>query len=567
MNKPLRVLIVEDSEADALLLLDELRHGGYELMYERVDTAEALKAALDCQTWDIIFTDHSMPDFSGTDALRALQEKGLDLPFVFVSGTIGEDIAVAAMKMGAHDYILKGNLKRLIPTVERELREAEERRERKRAEEAIQRMAYHDLLTGLPNRTLLYDYLRQALLAGKRENHPAALLLMDLDRFKEINNTLGHPRGDLLLKQVGSRLQKTLFEPDIVARLGGDEFAILLPKLAAAEHISVVIRKVQKALETPFAIEGVPITVEASIGISLYPEHGENADVIFQRADVAMYAAKRTSSGYAIYGPEQDQHSPRRLALIGELRHAIEQNQLLVYYQPKVNLKTNRVIGVEALARWQHPQHGLIFPNEFIGLAESTGLIKPLTMNVLKAVLQQYNKWHNAGLNFIVSVNLSVQNLQDPKFPDHVADLLRTCDVAPDRLELEITESTIMVDPTRAMEILTRLSSMGVRFSIDDFGAGYSSLAYLKQLPVQEIKIDKSFVMDMEKNEENTVIVISIINLAHNLDRKVVAEGVESQEMWDRLAAFGCDAAQGYYISKPLPAAELTRWMQEWAWR
>jgi diguanylate cyclase (GGDEF)-like protein len=566
MGMPLRALIIEDSGDDAALLLQELKRGGYEPTYERLETAEALNAALDRQTWDIIFADHSMPHFSGTDALRLLKEKGIDLPFIFVSGTIGEDAAVAAIKMGANDYIIKGNLKRLITTVERELREAAGRRERKRAEETIQRMAYYDPLTDLPNRTLLYDRLHQALLAGKRNNHPVALLLMDLDRFKEINDTLEHRRGDLVLQQVGSRLRDAMWESDTVARMGGDEFAVLLSKMTATEHINVVIQKILKALEAPFAIEGLLISVEASIGVALYPDHGTNADVIIQRADVAMYAAKQTGNGYAIYAPEQDQHSPRRLALMGELRQAIEHDQLLLHYQPKINLRTKRVIGMEALVRWQHPQHGLIPPSEFIGPAERTGLIKPLTRWVLKEVHRQCDEWHHAGLNLPISVNLSVRNLQDPQLPDQVAELLRTCGVAPGWLEMEITESTIMGDPARAMETLTRLSKMGIRFSIDDFGTGYSSLGYLKRLPVHEIKIDKSFVMDMGENEDNAVIVISIINLARNLNLKVVAEGVESQEIWDRLADFGCDAAQGYYMSRPLPPAELTRWIQESPW-
>lgn len=563
MGKPLQVLIVEDSEQDAELLLRELRRGGYDPVSRRVDTPEALKAALDQQIWDIAFADYTMPHFNGAAALLLLRERGLDIPVIFVSGTIGEDIAVAAMKAGANDYIMKGNLKRLVPAVERELREANLRQEHRQAEEMIRHLAYYDALTALPNRTLLHDRLQQAILAGQRENKPMALLLMDLDRFRDINDTLGHHRGDSVLQQVVLRLKSALFEPDIVARLGGDEFAVLLPRLAAAEHINIVIQKILKALEMPFVIEGLPIAVEASIGVALYPDHGTNPDILMQRADVAMYAAKRSGCSYIIYDAKVDQHSPRRLALMGELRQAIDSDQLLLHYQPKIDLRTNRASGAEALIRWQHPEYGLIPPDQFIVSAEQTGLIEPLTRWVLNTALRQCEAWHQAGLSITVSVNLSARNLHNPQLPEQVADLLQNYGVASSQLVLEITESVIMVDPAHAMETLTRLNKIGVRLSIDDFGTGYSSLGYLKRLPVQEIKIDKSFVIDLMSDEDDVVLVISIINLAHNIGRKVVAEGVENQEIWDRLAAFGCDAAQGYFWSHPLPAAELTRWLGE----
>jgi len=355
-------------------------------------------------------------------------------------------------------------------------------------------------------------------------------------------------------------------EEDTAARLGGDEFAILLPRLAASEHINIVIQKILKSLETPFFIENIPVAVEASIGIALYPDHGINPDSLLQRAEVAMYAAKQSASIYAVYDPKHDQHSPRRLSLMGELRQAIDNNQLLLYYQPKIDLRTNRVNGVEALVRWQHPQHGFIPPDQFIAPAEQTGLIEPFTRWVLNTALRQCKDWHQAGLSLNVSVNLSARNLHNPQLPDQVADLLRNYSLAASQLVLEITESAIMIDPAHAMEILTRLSRLGAHLSIDDFGTGYSSLGYLKRLPVHEIKIDKSFVMDMGKNEDDTVLVLSIINLAHNLGLKVVAEGVENQLIRDQLTAFDCDAAQGYFWSRPLPPADLVKWLGESPW-
>jgi diguanylate cyclase (GGDEF)-like protein/PAS domain S-box-containing protein len=438
--------------------------------------------------------------------------------------------------------------------------------ERKTQAAALEYQALHDTLTDLPNRTLVLDRLRQAIHAAGREGKPLALLLMDLDRFKDVNDALGHHHGDLLLKQVGPRVLGVLRESDTIARLGGDEFAVLLPG-TDMDGATVTAQKILEALDRPFVVEGFFLDIGASIGIALFPEHGEDVDMLMRRADVAMYSAKQSSSGYAVYISEHDRHSPRRLALMGELRHAIERKEFILYYQPKVDLKTRRTIGVEALIRWKHPQHGLIQPDEFITLAEHTGFIKQLTFWVLSDALRQWHVWHQSGIDLPVAVNLSARNLQDLQMPDQFTELLRVTDVPPSQLKLEITESAIMADPARAMEILKRLRALDIRFSIDDFGAGYSSLGYLKKLPVDEVKVDKSFVMAMAASPDDVVIVRSTIDLAHNLGLRVVAEGVESQETLDRLAAMGCDAAQGFYLSRPIPAEELTHWLTESPWR
>ena len=437
--------------------------------------------------------------------------------------------------------------------------------ERKAQAAALEYQALHDILTDLPNRTLVQDRLKQAIHAAARENKPLTLLLMDLDRFKDVNDALGHHHGDLLLKQVGPRVLSVLRESDTIARLGGDEFAVLLPA-TDIEGAKVAARKILEALDRPFVVEGFFLEIGASIGIAMFPEQGEDADMLMRRADVAMYQAKQSGSGFAVYVSEHDRHSPRRLALMGELRHSIEKHELVLYYQPKIDLATGRTTGVEALVRWRHPQKGLILPDEFITLAEHTGFIKSLTLWVLNEGIRQYRVWRQAGIEVSVSVNLSARNLQDLQLPEQIAELLRTDGPKPGQLELEITESAIMADPARAMEILTRLRGMGIRFSIDDFGAGYSSLGYLKKLPVDEVKIDKSFVIGMAANEDDAVIVRSTIDLAHNLGLKVVAEGVESQKIWERLVAMGCDAAQGYYMCRPIPADELTRWLSESPW-
>jgi len=559
----LRALVVEDSEDDTLLLVRELRHAGYSVDHQRIQTRETMINMLQHRLWDIVFADFTMPNFSAFEALQVLHESGLDLPFIIVSGTIGEDRAVTAMKAGAHDYILKGNLKRLIPAVQRELREARIREERRLAEEKIRHLAFYDPLTGLPNRILFRNQSEQAIKTGVEKNHPVALLLMDLQRFKDVNDTLGHHRGDELLRQVGARLRQAMFENDMVSRLGGDEFGILLPKMAAARDLAAVIRKIQNALETPFVIEGVPIAVESSVGAVIAPDHGTDADLLLQHADVAMYQAKQTGTGFMLYDPARDPHSPRRLALMAELRQAIEHEQLLLYYQPKIELASGKMIGAEALVRWQHPKHGLVPPDQFISSAENTGLIKPLTSWVLATGLRQYTACLSHGSALRLAVNLSVRSLHDLRFPNLISDLLHSTGIPPERLILEVTESAIMVDLQRSVETLTVLNHMGVMISIDDFGTGFSSLNYIKKLPVHEIKIDKSFVIDMMTDENDFTIVRSIIDLGHNLGLKVVAEGVENRAIMDSLTDLGCDHCQGYYISRPLPYEQFKAWLEK----
>ncbi|MDC4205015.1 MAG: EAL domain-containing protein [Candidatus Manganitrophus sp.] len=565
MASPMRVLFIEDSEEDKLLLIRELERGGYQVNSERVDTESALRAALRKQSWDLVITDYNMPHFSAPGVLAVLKESGIDLPCIIVTGSQGEETAVATMKAGAHDFILKGNLSRLVPAVAREMKEAELRQEQKRTERAVQHLAYYDTLTDLPNRTLLQDRLQQAILAAKRDKKTLALLVMDLDRFKEINNILGHHYGDLVLQQVGPRLREVLRESDTVARLGGDEFAVLLLSIGLDGAI-LTAEKILRHFLTPFVVDCLSLEVGTSIGISLFPEHGDDANTLLRRADMAMYEAKQQSTGYAVYSPQHERHNSSHLILMGDLRHAIDRNELFLQYQPKIDLRNRSIIGVEALVRWQHPSRGTVPPDQFIPLSEQGGLIKPLTLWVLKAALSQCHAWHQAGLKLSVAVNLSARNLQDPQLPDQVARLLQAYDLGPGWLHLEITESVIMADPTRAMEILNQLSKMEVHLSIDDFGTGYSSLGYLKKLPVDEIKIDKSFVKEMAVEKDDAMIVRSTIDLAHNLGLKVVAEGIETQEIYDRLVALGCDAAQGYYISRPVSPADLLGWLADSPW-
>ncbi|HEU0283423.1 MAG TPA: EAL domain-containing protein [Gallionella sp.] len=558
--KPLRVLIIEDSEADAELLLLDLRRGGYAPEFERVETPDGLVDALARQSWDLIISDYAMPCFNGLQALQLVQEKGMDIPFIIVSGSIGEDIAVEAMKAGAHDYLMKGQTARLLPAIARELREVNVRQGRRKADETIHRLAYTDLVTGLPNRIRFRELVQQAILTGKRKQRPVALLLMDLDRFKEVNDTLGHSRGDSLLLQVSARLRGALFEHDEIARLGGDEFGVLLTRLAEAGDVRHVIRKLHECLEEPFMIDGIPIAVETSIGVATMPEYADDADALLQQADIAMYHAKKMANNYAVYAPELNPHSPERLGLMAELRDAIEQNQLVLHFQPKVELKTGRIVGNEALVRWHHPRLGLLFPDRFIEDAERTGLIGPLTSWVLNDALTHCQGARRDGIRMRVSVNISARSLHDPQLPKMVADVLDATGAKPEQLMLEVTESAIVLDPIRAKENLATLSRMGVYLSIDDFGTGYTSLANIKRLPVNEIKIDKSFVSNMLTDRSDTMLVRTVIELGHNFGLIVVAEGVETKELLDALAALGCDEVQGYFISKPQTCELLKCW-------
>ncbi len=438
--------------------------------------------------------------------------------------------------------------------------------ERRRAAEALRHQALHDALTGLPNRTLPHDRLEQALRADARDAGGLALLLFDLDRFKEVNDTLGHQAGDLLLQEVAARVRGAVRASDTVARLGGDEFAVLLPGADAAGAVAAT-HTLLAALATPIALDGQSLACTASIGIALAPTHGTDVATVLRRADVAMYVAKRAGSGYAVYAAAHDQHSPARLTLETELRAALAAGALVLHYQPTVDVRSGRADRVEALARWPHPQHGLIPPDQFIPLAEQTGLIVPLTQWVLETALAQCHAWEQAGWTLGVAVNLSMRSLHDPGLPETIAWLLRRYAVPPERLTLEITESALMVDPAQAQAVLLRLTALGVQLAIDDFGTGYSSLGYLKQLPVDAVKIDKSFVQNMgHTTTKDSAIVRSIIDLGHNLGLAVVAEGVEDQATWQRLRAAGCDVAQGFYMSRPMPAAELEHWLATTSW-
>ena len=427
---------------------------------------------------------------------------------------------------------------------------------------ARERDALHDALTGLPNRTLLLDRLEQATARCRRNGGVLAVMIIDLDGFKEVNDTLGHHMGDVLLQRVAIRLERNLREVDTVSRLGGDEFAVFLPDLGSLETAKDTAKRLLSSLAEPFNLENISLGVQASIGIAGFPEHGLDTATLLQRADMAMYQAKAVKSGVELYVEGRDRSSRRRLALSGELRGAVEDDQLVLHYQPKARLSDGEVTSVEALVRWDHPWYGLVPPGEFIPLAERTGVMRPLTIKVLEQALSQWRRWTDLGVELGVAVNISTQNFHDLLLPDEIATLLERFRAPAKSLEIEITESMLIADPLRAMHILGRLSEMGIRLVIDDFGTGYSSLAYLKRLPVNGLKIDKSFVQHLPHDENDAVIVRSTIELARNLGLETVAEGVETIDAYRALHALGCDYAQGYYLSKPLPGDELLAWLR-----
>ena len=432
--------------------------------------------------------------------------------------------------------------------------------------EELEHQSFHDALTNIPNRILFQDRLNQATMMLRREKRPFAVFQIDLDRFKAINDTLGHHVGDFVLQEVARRIQAVLRETDTVARMGGDEFALVLAGVGDEAGAGIVAQKIIDSTVKPIVIGGHTLDVGASIGIALAPLHGEGGEDLMRRADAAMYEAKKSRGGYIYFREDLEIVAQAFNLQLSELRHALANDEMVLHYQPKIDFATHVISGAEALVRWQHPTRGLVFPDEFIPLAEKSGLIKLLTIVVLKNALAQCAIWRKQGLELSMAINISTVNLQDEGFPIRVAELLKEQGAEASWLELEVTESAIMTNPILAIANIKLLSEMGAQISIDDFGTGYSSMTYLKKLMVAKIKIDKSFVMQMASDRSDSVIVQSTIDLGHNLGLKVIAEGVEDAESWAKLKDLGCDAAQGYYMSRPLSAEKFADWLINSSW-
>lgn len=420
----------------------------------------------------------------------------------------------------------------------------------------------HDSLTGLANRELLNDRLEQAIHNAKQEQSTFAILIMDLDRFKEVNDTLGHSVGDKLLQKVAQRLTQLLREVDVIVRLGGDEFSVLLTT-AQEKHAEIIAKKIIKEFQNVFIINDVPLYIGISIGVSVFPQHGVTSQILQQRADVAMYVAKRNKSGCEIYNQNFDEHSIGRLSLISDLRTSINQSQLFMEYQPIIDISTGKVVSAEALLRWNHPERGEVFPDEIIPIAEQTGLINPITYWIIDTVSKFNKKLRDSGINIKIAINLSVYNLQDDDFIENVIDIFNKNGISASSFIMEITESVMMTNPKKSIAILEKLAKLDIEIAVDDFGTGYSSLTYLKRFPISKIKIDKSFIMDMINDDNDAIIVRSTIDLAHNLGMKVIAEGIEEKESLDLLDILRCELGQGYYISPPISASDLEVWIAQ----
>lgn len=435
---------------------------------------------------------------------------------------------------------------------------ASRRLRRQAAENA--HMALHDSLTGLANRDLFANRLTQAIAAAERRNEKVGLVLLDLDRFKEVNDCLGHQHGDELLRHVSSVLSAQVRGSDTIARLGGDEFGVVLTGIETSEQALSAALRMASVLEVPVDIDGVAVTPLASMGMSLFPDHGSDADTLLGKADIAMYVAKADHQTLALYSPDRDFSVPARLGLVTELRRALRNDEIVCHYQPLAQMVDKDIWGVEALARWQHPVRGLLSPAEFLPVVEQAGLTEPLTRRVLHVALSQCRQWREEGLDLVVAVNLSARSLRDPGLPDLVFAALDEAGVPPENLELEITEDALLEDPAQAKLLLETLAARRVGISLDDFGTGYSSLAYLSHLPVTKVKIDRAFLADMSADDMNQRIVETVIDLGRRLEMQVLAEGVETAEVWQRLLDLGCPQAQGFYLAKPMPAEEFVAW-------
>jgi diguanylate cyclase (GGDEF)-like protein len=713
----LRVISVEDEPAFTELIRRSLEDEGFAVTIERTQTESELHRALDAAPWDLVISDHSMPRFSSQDALRVIKARGLDLPFIIVSGFIGEDAAVVAMRAGAHDYIPKDHLGRLGVAVRRALHDATERaalRQREQDLEALHAVAFaagraldidrlaefavgrarallhcdyvalywwnpergrleriarvvdvpdpgadwvlpgsgvsgiafaerravvvddypawpghlkgpqttlasaaatpliigdrvagafaigaltprhftteemrvlslfaaevapaietsrlltaaqhaarYDALTGLPNRVLFSERLEAQIALAKREQKTFALMYADLDEFRDINDAFGHEAGDAVLRELGVRLRQVVGAGDMVGRFGADEFVVLFPIGTELSNAGAAAQQAGTFLKDPFSAAGEPVRLAASMGIVVFPEHGTEPEILLQRAESAMFAAKRSHTGYRIYSAELDPQSQKRIALAGDLRRAVAENQLVLYYQPQVDCESGAVVAAEALLRWNQPGRGLVPPMEFIPFAEQSGLILEITPWVVREALRQQREWRSSGIELRVSVNVAMRNLHDPAFPDQVERLVAESGVPPTALALEITEGTIMLEPERTLAMLQRFRQMGLGVAIDDFGTGYSSLTYLSRLPVDEVKIDKSFVMALS-DPGNRAIVDAVVQLGRAFGLRVVAEGVKDGRTWNTIASFHGVVAQGYHLSPPLPAEQFVQWM------
>lgn len=557
-QKNLRVLVIEDREDDVVLLLNLLKRAEYQVDHQRVETVVQLNDALNNE-WDIIFSDHSLPTMDGMTALSLVRKRNEDTPFIFLSGTIREDLAVEAMRTGAQDYIMKDNMKRLLPAVQRELHEARIRRERRKAEQTLHYLTHYDPLTELPNRLSFIQELKCAVRDFKPGNEKIAVAYIDIDRFKTINDSLGYEAGNLLLKKVAQRLKNCIEDRGTVARLAADEFALLINGKSDKDNVVNFITTVLHTLKIPFSIYDWSLHFSASIGVAVYPDNASSAMELLGNADIATYRAKDNGgNSIQVYRSDMAVQLEQRLALERNMRLGIENQEFFLHFQPQIDLSTNAIVGAEALLRWNNAERGLVSPASFIPLAEETGFILPLGRWVLKQVCAQIKQWQQShDVTICVAVNVSARQFHEENLSLLISQSLREYDLDPSCLEIEITETSIMRDAGKAILTLNEIKALGVKVALDDFGTGYSSLSYLKSFKTDYLKIDQSFVRGLPHNKDEREIVGAIIAMAEKLSIKTIAEGVETDAQHQFLKEQGCDMVQGYLLGRPMLADQL----------
>lgn len=568
-DKP-KIFIIDDDEQVRRVLLD-LFSEAYNC--SAASSAEAALTVLAQESFDLVISDINMGGMSGLELVPHVHSLSPDSVVLMISGQSNIETAIEAMHVGAFDYIMKPfDIRHVEAALERALKQrlllAEKRRYKDELESLlaertaeVDRLAYYDTLTSLPNRTLFEDRLTQAVALAQRANKRVAVLFIALDQLKKVNDTLGHLAGDQLMQQVAVRLRGCVTDSDTVARFGGDQFVLMLPEIGRTKDVVEIVAAIQEALNPSFRLDRQELFATASVGISFFPDDGKETSSLVKNAGAALYRAKKAGGNeYRFYTADMHAKASKRFELETSLRHAIDNHEFLLHYQPRVAIDSLRIVGVEALVRWQHPELGLVPPGDFIPLAEETGLILPIGEWVLREACRQNREWQNKGFAKIrVGVNISARQFQQQHLSETVIRILEESDLGPEFLELELTESSIMSNAEATIVVLNKLQTKGVAISVDDFGTGFSSLSYLKRLPIDSLKVDQSFVRDLATDPDDAALVMAIVSLAHTLRLRVVAEGVETPEQLRFLRLLRCDEIQGYLISKPLPVEGIER--------
>jgi diguanylate cyclase (GGDEF)-like protein len=563
-TRPARILHLEDKELDRELVSEMIHAAGIDCEITAVETREGFVSRLDDEPWDVILSDYTLPTFDGLEALGIALKICPDTPFIFVTGTMGEDKAVESLKSGATDYVLKQGMKRLAGSVRRAMGQRAEKQRREeieteltRSEERLRFLAYHDALTSLPNRALFKDRLAQALADARRRDEKIALLFIDLDRFKDVNDSLGHSAGDLVLQHVAEQLIKCARNNDTVARLGGDEFVVVLSAIKDSTDAVIAAIRIKRELANEFMVNGAILSTTCSMGISVYPMDGGDAETLLKNADAALFSAKDGGrNGWQFFTQEMNDRAIQRLKMETALRPALEKKQFSLDYQPQLDLISGKIVGAEALLRWRHPEMGLIPPNTFIPVAETTGEIIPIGEWVLRTACTQAKKWQEEGMaDLVVAVNVSAIQLRHGSLPAAIKCVLEETGLAPKYLELEITESLLLTRSDEITAQMVKLREMGLSLALDDFGTGYSSFSYARRFRFDKLKVDGSFIQSLCVNENDAHITAAIIGMGKILNMKVIAECVETEDQVDFLRSHGCDEVQGYHFGRPVSAA------------